>query len=301
VALVAAVVVFSILALRGSWDDVRDELTNLSVLELGLAFVLGSCGLVASFLAWRQLLSGLGGVMRDRDAATTFFAAQLGKYVPGSVWPVVVQAEMGRRNGVARRVMFGSYVVALGVGAASGAVVSGLVATGGGTWWIVAVGSVVAGAILAWALLHPSGLLRWCDWALTRLRRQRIDARLSRSSALRACAIAFAGWVAWGIHAWVLARPFGAEASDLAFCVGGFALAFVAGLLALPLPAGAGVREAVLALTFGPIVGNGEALTIALLSRLLLVAAELLAATFTGAFRAAANARARSATGGLSA
>jgi hypothetical protein len=46
-------------------------------------------------------------------------------------------------------------------------------------------------------------------------------------------------------------------------------------------------------------VGNREALTIALLSRLLLIAAELLAAALTGAFRAAANARSRSAASGL--
>ena len=65
----------------------------------------------------------------------------------------------------------------------------------------------------------------------------------------------------------------------LPLAVGAFSLASVAGLLALPVPAGAGVREAVLVVALSPVLPVGQALLLALVSRALLTVGYLAAAT----------------------
>ena len=104
-------------------------------------------------------------------------------------------------------------------------------------------------------------------------------------------------WGFFGLHAWLLARPLGAGVSDLAPTVGAFALAFVAGLLVVPLPAGAGVREGVLVATLAGSIGAPAALTVSLVSRLVLLAVDLVMAALFGVGGAARAVRSR--LGGL--
>ena len=51
---------------------------------------------------WLCLVRGAGVTVSTLDAGSTFFVTQLGKYVPGSVWPIVAQAS-ARADGGARR------------------------------------------------------------------------------------------------------------------------------------------------------------------------------------------------------
>jgi glycosyltransferase 2 family protein len=69
--------------------------------------------------------------------------------------------------------------------------------------------------------------------------------------------------------------------------VGAFALAFVAGLLVVPVPAGAGVREGVLVAMLAGSIGGPAALTVSLVSRLVLLAVDVVMAGLFGVGRAA--------------
>ena len=42
-----------------------------------------------------------------------FFVTQMGKYVPGSVWPVVMQMEAGKARGASRRTMLSANLIML--------------------------------------------------------------------------------------------------------------------------------------------------------------------------------------------
>jgi hypothetical protein len=63
------------------------------------------------------------------------------------------------------------------------------------------------------------------------------------------------------------------------------ALAWAVGLIFIPAPAGAGVREAVLVATFAPQIGTPEALAVALASRVLLLLADVALAGVGAAVR----------------
>ncbi|MFZ2015906.1 MAG: hypothetical protein WAV00_18985, partial [Nocardioides sp.] len=53
-------------------------------------------GTVALLGLWRALLRGLGTVPPLGDAWPVFYVSQLGKYLPGLLWPAVAQMEAGR-------------------------------------------------------------------------------------------------------------------------------------------------------------------------------------------------------------
>ena len=291
---VLVVISFGILALRGSWSDARAALERLSVVDLVASAVPGAAALWLMYVAWRSFLTAVGATLPTRDARRMFFTTQLGKYVPGSVWPVLLQVEVAKRNGVPRVKILAGYALAFGGGIISGAVVGLLVLDGPATGWvpITALVGGLAGILLAGMLLdgRAFGVL---GARLGRRPEGRIGrfagfdfSRLDRGATLRAVVAIFGAWGALGLHAWLLARPLGASATDLPFVMGSFAFAWIAGMVAIPVPAGAGVREVVLVLTVGELLGRPEATVIALASRLLLLLLELGAGALAGAPRA---------------
>jgi glycosyltransferase 2 family protein len=83
-------------SLTAQWPVVGPLLGRVSPPELGVALVLVLAGIFAMFACWRALLANLGGELPLAAAIRVFFLGQLGKYLPGSVWPAMVQMELGR-------------------------------------------------------------------------------------------------------------------------------------------------------------------------------------------------------------
>jgi len=288
VGLLVLVGVFAAVALKRNWDAVREDLDLLS-------------GWDYAAWAWRTILHGLhGDELQGHDARTMFFCSQLGKYVPGSVWPAVIQSEIGARSKVPRSVVVSSYAFALVAGVGVGGVFAIGTVTHSVSGWmqVAAVGALVGGLLLCVAFVHPSGSQRL--WR--RLLGSRVPPGglpdLDIGTTARAIGWTALGWASLGLHAWVLARPFGASAGDAVFVAGSFALAWVAGIAALPLPAGAGLREAVLVVTLGALIGKPEAISVALISRLLMIANDVGLSLAAGLPRVLRDLRRRRATPG---
>src|SRR5215211_2415955 len=87
-------------ALASQWGAVRPLLGQLSVPSLAAAL---AAGILATFLCWRAVLAGLGGRLPVAPGARVFFLGQLGKYLPGSLWPIMAQMELGRDHQVPER------------------------------------------------------------------------------------------------------------------------------------------------------------------------------------------------------
>ncbi len=65
--------------------------------------VLGFGNIFAAMMAWRSLLADLDSTLPMPVAMRIFFLGQLGKYLPGSVWTVVAQADLGRDHSIPPR------------------------------------------------------------------------------------------------------------------------------------------------------------------------------------------------------
>ena len=101
--IVLVAVSLEVATVASQWDSVRPSLGRLSLTSVGFSFVAALAALGGATMAWRALVTDLGRHLTVSAAARAFLLGQLAKYVPGSIWVVVAQAEMGRSVGVARR------------------------------------------------------------------------------------------------------------------------------------------------------------------------------------------------------
>lgn len=281
--LVLAVVVAFAVALAGRWGQIVDRMSEQRPGYLLGALLLALAAGWMSFTLWRGTLAVLGSPLPHRPAARMFFVAQLGKYVPGSVWPVVVQMRLGRENGVPRQRTALAFLLTLGLSVLVGLLV-GLAALPA---LVAAEGRVVLFALLALPVL----LLLLVPWVLNLLlgtflrllRRPGLDRPLLGRDVARGVAWTVALWVVFGLHVWLLAVGLGADWREtLPVAIGGFAVAFSIGPLLVVLPAGAGVREAVLVLLLGSVLATPDATAVALTSRGLLMLTDGLLALSAG-------------------
>jgi uncharacterized membrane protein YbhN (UPF0104 family) len=273
--LVVAMVVAFGWALRGQWDDIADSLRRQHWYVVTGALGLALAGVSLSFLIWRGTLAVLGSRLPTRPAARLFFVTQLGKYLPGAVWPVVAQMRLGKELGVPKQRMGLAFLLTLGLSTLVGILVGAAALPA----LLQAEGRVVLLGLLAVpvlvALLVPTVLNALLGTALRILRRPGLERPLHERDVLRGVGSALLFWLVYGGHVWLLAVGLGADPWEaLPVAVGGFAIAFSLGPLLVVLPAGAGVREAVLILLLHSVLPTSDATAVALTSRGVLMATD---------------------------
>ncbi|CAN5330956.1 hypothetical protein BH24ACT10_BH24ACT10_14950 [soil metagenome] len=234
-------------------------------------------GLLASMSVWRALLADLGTELSLRAAFHVFFFGQLGKYVPGSVFAVAAQMELGRAQGASRSRVATASLVFMGVGLAVGLLVATVTLPLTSPEALRQFGWALLALPLGLAVLAPPVLTRVVGVFLRLLRRPPLERPLTARRVGAATGWALVMWLAYGLHLWLLVRPQGADAGgDLLLATGGYALAWTAGFLIVLAPAGAGVREVALVAALAPVVDRPAALAVALLSRVLMTLGDLL-------------------------
>jgi uncharacterized membrane protein YbhN (UPF0104 family) len=262
IVLVAALV-FVVLRVRSIWHGSHIELGNVNWLALAGGLLFGAAGTAAGAVIWLSILRGLG-VRTQRRWAAVFFQAQLGKYIPGSVWQYAGRAAVARSHGLPVRPV----AVSLPIEFCAAAVAAGAAGAFLLGWW----GAPVLAACLVILLL---------------VERQANARRLAVKTAVRATLLCIPMWFLLGASFWLCARGLvGVPIHELAFDTGAFAIAWLAGLLAIYAPGGLGVREAVLAALLSSRFGAADALVVAAASRLILIIVDVaLAGIATAAIR----------------
>ncbi len=265
------VFVLLVIVLVRNGSRLGEHLDELSIPSLAAAFAAVLAGLFASMLAWRAVLADLGSPLPLAVAARVFFLSQVGKYVPGSVWPYLAQMQLGKGHGVPRSRSGAVGLITVALSLLSGLVVAAVTlpfASGDAVthyWW-----AFVAIPVLGVALV-PSVMNRALALLLRLTRRGEVDLTLSERGILAGMGWSALGWACFGVHVAVLAHALGAHgATLLPAATGAFALAWSVGFLVVVAPAGAGVREAVLVLALRPVLDADAALLVALVSRALM-------------------------------
>jgi uncharacterized membrane protein YbhN (UPF0104 family) len=276
--LAALVLVFIVLAVHSQGPEIADALSRLDAGTVALAFAAVLAGVIANALSWRAVLAGLGSRLSVVVAGRVYLLAQLGKYLPGSLWPVLAQTELGRDQGVPRArsavAAFAALMIGLVVGSVV-AVVTLLLSSASTVWTYWYIGLVPVTGIV---LLSPPVLRRVLQLAFRMTRRPAAEASICGGPLLASAGWSLVMWVCFGVHAWLIARDLGGGDDQLLLlATGAYAVAWVVGFLIVFLPAGAGAREAALVLVLGPLLGNGKALALALVSRILMLVGDLVA------------------------
>lgn len=286
-------------------DAIASAWARLDPATVGLALVLSLGNVALSGASWRAVLADLGSRLGWRAAARVFFVGQLGRYIPGTVFQFVAQAELARDYGVPRRRTASALVVALLVSMTTAL----LLVTGVLPVALAGRGDGTGADLTGWAW---TGWLRWLTPLLLVLlvprvlnpllgvllrvaRRDPLEHPVTWRGLVSAALWALASWGSVGLQVYVLASAVGGgdlgAGRLLALSLGGYALAWAVGFLVVLAPAGAGAREVALAALVGLGTGSGGAAVVVLASRVLLTVADVLLAL--GALLTARGALAR--------
>ncbi|GAA3337291.1 lysylphosphatidylglycerol synthase transmembrane domain-containing protein [Curtobacterium pusillum] len=284
-------VAFLVWSIAKQWDRIVHDFASLDVTTVSVGVLFTVVALVANMLSWRSMMAASGYRVPLAAASSIFFVGQLGKYIPGGVWSIAAQAELGRAHGLQRT---GSAVAALAsmlvsmVTAAIVGIVAVLLASSTGFatfWWLIPV--IVVGLVC----LTPPVLGRLIAIAFRVLRRPAQDTTLTWSGTVMSLVWSLAMWVAYGVQATVVLRAFGADSPALfPVAVGAYAVAWLVGFVVVIAPAGIGPREGILVLLLGSVAGGSAPLALAVISRVFMTIGDVVLAG-VGALLAARHRR----------
>ncbi|MFT4123397.1 MAG: glycosyltransferase [Microbacteriaceae bacterium] len=279
---------FLVWALARNWGATITTLATMNGGLVLLAAALVGVGLYLNMLSWRAVLAAMGVRLSRREAGSVFFTAQIGKYIPGGVWPILVSSRLGQAFGVTAAVSMTSMTVALlmsvtvGASFALGALL--LVPVVIERYAVVPILLVLLGLV---ALLPPV-MNRMLALAFRLLRRGVTLPPLDTGWLGRAALWSVTSWACLGGALSTLVAAAGVHApGQLLAAVPAYALSWVVGFAAVLVPAGVGVREAVLALALSGGLGASSVLGIAVVHRVLMTLGDVGMLVLTGRTRRA--------------
>lgn len=261
-------------------------------IAVGLGVVLAAVSMGTVGVLWARVLRALGRPSPTGSVLRWYWLGSMGKYLPGGVWPIVGRAELAASGGIDRPTAYA------GVG------ISIMLTYMAAALWVaigfpfvldaVAPGSV-SGDLRLWsalvlpvglALLHPGIGGRIVTWGTRRFSRRAEALDLSLTlpgprSLLLLLVSHLPVWVLVGatqvLLTAALSEAGGFAAPDAWAVAWATVLAWLAGFLALPVPGGIGVREAVFVAAL-PAVPPELAAGAALLGRAVFVLGDAIAA-----------------------
>jgi uncharacterized membrane protein YbhN (UPF0104 family) len=271
-------VVFIAIVVSRNWDSFVAAIGRMSPGWIAGSFVFGVLGVLLSMMSWRSVAHAFGHDVGIGRAANIVFISQIGKYIPGGVWPIVTGSRLGLEAGMPVSTTAITLMVQLVTSVATGSVIAvGVLFTfpalAGHYWWLVAL-VILVGVVM----LLPPVMNRWLALTFRLIRRSHLLPAGIRGAHLgKATLWSIASWLAFGVHLWcILTALGGVDLGTLLLCISGYCLAWVAGFLAIITPAGAGVREAVLGLVLVGSLSTSELLGVVLVSRMILIVVDVM-------------------------
>lgn len=255
-----------------SWPEVRAALADARPLGLVVATTFNAVAMLGLALLWWRCLRLFGSPAKPLDAMGWYFGGELGKYLPGGVWSVLGRGELAQRGGGIRRTA-GYTTTLIGYGAMVIAAIGtcGVLvpfAAGGahGIGWRWS--GLILLVPLSALLVHPAVTARVFA-AGRRVTHRRVDIVAPRWSAmLRLVAWAVPTWVFLGCAAVAVTGSLSLDQQPARVALAAI-VAWIIGFLAVPVPAGAGVREIVFVVLCG--LPAAPATTVAVLLRAMLI------------------------------
>jgi hypothetical protein len=303
----ALTLVFGAWYVAEKWGGIHSGLNRIG---LPVAFGALACvlaALVAAMLSWRALMAGMGSPLSVGVTSRVVFIGQLGKYLPGSVWPVLAQMELATEHKVPRARTAAASVISMCLSLLCALIVAlvtlpfahGLAKY----WW----GFLIALPVLV--CLYPPVLNWLLRLGFKILRREPPEQALSGRVILVAMAWYLVSWICYGLQVYVMALRLGVHPlSGLTLSIGAFALSWAIGFVIILAPAGTGFRDAMLIAVLSTQMSVGAATAITLVSRIATALADGIAAAVaiifykykrreSGDYKRRANREAASGTG----
>ena len=273
VVLALAAAVFVGRALVRDRAEIGDALDGASVGWLALAAVLAVVGMTAIAIPWRRAIQLLGDDLPMSQVIRRYFVGEIGKYVPGGVWPILGRGELAVRWGVRRTAAYGSVLLSLVALylASMFIVVAGLpsLLSGDDGTGPIAVLLLLPVGLVA---LHPR-ILGAAIGLLERVSRRQVHLSIPPWRSSIALVVRYVpAWLAIGSATWAVARSLDPSAGIVEIGTAA-TLSWLIGFVLVPVPGGVGVREAAFVAAAGSL-DPGIAAAVAVAARLIFVAVD---------------------------
>ena len=245
-----------------NWVVIQRAFTTLSAIRLVSLSLLIMAGLAMSILGFTFMVRGMGYPFAYLDGYHSLNISQIASMVPGKVWGFAGLVGFLRTRGVSRSdsilITFLNTVLMLTAAVSIG--IGGLILSIG--WGYTALCFI---PVLAFILGRP-WLKKWLEKfapksthlpSMTLLLKVFLIGVLSWAliSASFALTVYYISAEVWPLPPWLIASS--------------FAAGYIGGFLSLITPSGLGVREGIIALILGPTIGSEEALTLAVVFRVI--------------------------------
>ena len=260
---------FVIRTLVSEWPEVREDLSHASLWWLAGGFLLATLAMTSIAWCWRYALRLVGASPPALSVVAWYYVGEAGKYLPGGVWPVLGRGELARRSGLSRSTAYASVALSLAVLYLAGMFVCvgflPFALTGGGTSpWMLFLLALPIGLVL----LHHRVLEALLRFARRATKRNLVVEIPNWSRSVSLVVRYVPSWFFIGGATYAVSRSLTSDVSvpRVMFAA---TLSWVAGFLAVPVPAGAGVREAVFVAVSG--LDGGIAATVAVVTRFLFI------------------------------
>ncbi len=240
--------------------------------------------IAAAFTYYMVAASVWLGIVRLMDEKLSFAAAQsifakslLARYVPGNMLLVITRVVMSEREGVSRKTALTSVVYELAIAmCAAIAIASYFIVTldaleGSPVRWLM-----LASVPLMLAFLHPRVFQPATDWVLNKFGREPLPAVLGFRQVILVLAGYVVAWAVMGISAYAFVRSvFVLDIAEYLTVTAAFTLAWTFAVVTFISPSGLGTRDAAYALGLKVVMPGAAAAAVAIGTRILLTAVEL--------------------------
>lgn len=282
-AIAALGLAFVVRTLVRSWDETQDLIADADIGWILLAIPTALLGMTLVGTPWTRAIRLVGGQASVPDTLRWYFPGQMGKYVPGGVWPVIGRGELAVNGGLPRVVAYSSvglslattYLAAVLLGIASFPLaVETLSGSAPPTWVFLLLP-------IGLAFLHPAVLTR-VVLVGERVLGRAVDVRLpSWRDTVLLILVHLPAWMLIGTATWCVARAL-TPAPPFSGVVFATVVSWVVGFMVIGVPGGLGVREATFAAVLGTGVVAGVAPATAIVARLVFMLADTLGAVGAG-------------------
>jgi glycosyltransferase 2 family protein len=270
------------------WNELRESNTTLHVGWLAGAVLFAAAAMTWIAITWRAVMCLCGCELPLPPTLGAYYLGELGKYVPGAIWPVVGRGELARQQRHARglsterETIYESVLLSLIYLFLAGLVVAfvGIAASGFRGGWPLLLLLILPAGIGA---LHPS-ISRPLLATAAKLTRGKLKAPTlpTWSVSVQMIGRYIPAWVLVVGSSWCASHAIGLSVPVMVL-VGATCLGWVAGFVFIPAPGGLGPRELVFTLLLGTNIRPGQAALFAVATRISFVLVDAVGAA-AGAF-----------------
>jgi glycosyltransferase 2 family protein len=270
------------------WSELRNSNTKPHVGWLAGAGVFAAAAMTWIAISWRTVMRMCGCELPLTPTVGAYYLGEIGKYVPGAIWPVVGRGELARQQrharglGAGREAIYESVLLSLIYLFLAGLVVAfaGIATSGFEGGWPLLLLLLLPTGIGA---LHPS-VSRPLLAAATKITRGKLKAPTLPTWSISVQMIMryIPAWLFVVGSSWCASKAIGLSV-PFSLLIGATCLGWVAGFVFIPAPGGLGPRELVFALLLGTNIRPGQAALFAVATRVSFVVVDAAGAA-AGAF-----------------